>query len=106
MINKLKDYFKEHTKSSSLRLSMFIQTIAVSMFIFTIGFHVVWSTVIEKKIDWTGLSLIFPAIGTFAAAWIYGKVRQKKIENEHKNNNNTNTRSDSSLDESTKLPTK
>lgn len=106
MGNNIKNYLKENTKNSSLRLSMFIQTVAIAVVIITIAFHVFWKTITEGTINWTGLSLIFPAIGTFVGAWIYGKVSQKKIEYGHTENSTASNNDSTNMDKPKELSKK
>ena len=43
-------------------------------------FNVVWLTVMDRSVDWSGMSMLLGTITAFTTATAWQKVRQKKIE--------------------------
>ena len=70
-------YFGSDTGHSSLRLNMFIATIAFVPSVLAIAFNIVWKTVNDQEPSWAEVSLfVTTAAAYFAAIWLSKKVNK------------------------------
>jgi len=71
---------------STIRVFLIMVTIFSGLLILTMIFNVVWLTINNKDVDWSGMSILLGTITAFTTATAWQKVRQKKIEVQSQNN--------------------
>jgi hypothetical protein len=74
-------YFTESPDFSSLRLNMFMATVAFLPVPLTVAFYIVWQTVHGSDPSWSSVSLFVASIAAYFTALWYGKKINKDAEN-------------------------
>jgi len=82
------NFLLESSKLSSTRLVLIAGTLTACLTELSVMFHIMYCTIHECQINWTGASFFTSTIAAFIATLLYGKVQQKKIE--VKDNEDTN----------------
>lgn len=78
-------YFSQGSERSSLRLNMFVATIAFVPSILSIAFNIIWKTVKDKEPNWAEVSLFVAASAAyFTAIWLSKKVNKDSENQEPK----------------------
>lgn len=75
--NWIKEYIKEGTTESSMRLVMVWAMVIEAWMFLTIGIHIL----AYKDLNWVGMGAFVVALGGFIGAFLYFKKEQKKLEN-------------------------
>jgi hypothetical protein len=75
------NFLKESTDVSSMRVTLFLGTICVCLLCIGILVYIIIHAVKCTTLDWSGISIFLTSIAAFTGTLLYGKVQQKKVEN-------------------------
>lgn len=78
------EFLKEDSNVSTIRIVMFLITLAVCLLMCAISFNIFISSVSGADISWMGMSAFLGSITTMVATLVLGKVQQKNIEKQDK----------------------
>lgn len=74
-------YLSPGTERSSLRLNMFIATIAFVPSILSVAFYIIWQTVHDVEPSWADISLFVTTCAAYLTAIWLSKKANKEAEN-------------------------
>jgi hypothetical protein len=80
------NFLKESTDVSSMRVTLFLGTLCVCLLCIGILVYIIIHAVKCTTLDWSGVSIFLTSIAAFTGTLLYGKVQQKKVENNEENN--------------------
>ncbi len=75
------NFLKESTDVSSMRVTLFLGTLCVCLLCIGIFAYILIHAVRCTLLDWSGISIFLTSIAAFSGTLLYGKVQQKKVEN-------------------------
>lgn len=75
------NFLKESTDVSSMRVTLFLGTLCVCLLCIGILVYIIIHAVNCTTLDWSGVSIFLTSIAAFTGTLLYGKVQQKKVEN-------------------------
>jgi hypothetical protein len=75
------NFLKESTDVSSMRVTLFLGTLCVCLLCIAILVYIIIHAVKCTTLDWSGISIFLTSIAAFTGTLLYGKVQQKKVEN-------------------------
>jgi hypothetical protein len=90
----IKNILTSGSKESSIRLTMLWGMLISSIILLSLSFIIIYCSIYDKNLDWSGMSLFMGALSTFMGVLIYGKVNQKKQEVYESINSNDNINED------------
>jgi hypothetical protein len=64
-----------------MRVTLFLGTICVCLLCIGILVYIIIHAVKCTTLDWSGISIFLTSIAAFTGTLLYGKVQQKKVEN-------------------------
>lgn len=73
-------FLRDDSNISSTRLSLFLGTSTACIILLAVFFHVIYCTVNQCAIEWSGAAMLITAVSAFMGTLLYGKVQQKKFE--------------------------
>ena len=79
------NFLKESTDVSSMRVTLFLGTLCVCLLCIGILIYIIIHAVKCTTLDWSGISIFLTSIAAFTGTLLYGKVQQKKVENNEEN---------------------
>jgi hypothetical protein len=79
------NFLKESTDVSSMRVTLFLGTLCVCLLCIGILVYIIIHAVKCTTLDWSGMSIFLTSIAAFTGTLLYGKVQQKKVENNEEN---------------------
>jgi hypothetical protein len=79
------NFLKESTDVSSMRVTLFLGTLCVCLLCIGILVYIIIHAVKCTTLDWSGISIFLTSIAAFTGTLLYGKVQQKKVENNEEN---------------------
>ena len=79
------NFLKESTDVSSMRVTLFLGTLCVCLLCIGILVYIISHAVKCTTLDWSGISIFLTSIAAFTGTLLYGKVQQKKVENNEEN---------------------
>jgi hypothetical protein len=79
------NFLKESTDVSSMRVTLFLGTLCVCLLCIGILVYIIIHAVKCTTLDWSGVSIFLTSIAAFTGTLLYGKVQQKKVENNEEN---------------------
>ena len=74
-------FLRDDSNISSTRLSLFLGTSTACVILLSVFFHIVYCTINQCAIEWSGAAMLITAVSAFMGTLLYGKVQQKKVEN-------------------------
>jgi hypothetical protein len=74
-------FLKESTDVSSMRVTLFIGTLCVCLLCIGIFIYLIIHATKCTTLDWSGMSIFLTSLAAFTGTLLYGKVQQKKVEN-------------------------
>jgi hypothetical protein len=74
-------FLKESTDVSSMRVTLFIGTLCVCLLCIGIFIYLIIHATKCTNLDWSGMSIFLTSVAAFTGTLLYGKVQQKKVEN-------------------------
>jgi len=75
------NFLKESTDVSSMRVTLFLGTLCVCLLCVGVLVYIIIHAVKCTTLDWSGISIFLTSIAAFTGTLLYGKVQQKKVEN-------------------------
>jgi hypothetical protein len=75
------NFLKESTDVSSMRVTLFLGTLCVCLLCIGVLVYIIIHAVKCTTLDWSGISIFLTSIAAFTGTLLYGKVQQKKVEN-------------------------
>jgi hypothetical protein len=79
------NFLKESTDVSSMRVTLFLGTLCVCLLCIGVLVYIIIHAVKCTTLDWSGISIFLTSIAAFTGTLLYGKVQQKKVENNEEN---------------------
>ena len=79
------NFLKESTDVSSMRVTLFLGTLCVCLLCVGIFIYLIIHATKCTTLDWSGMSIFLTSIAAFTGTLLYGKVQQKKVENNEEN---------------------
>jgi hypothetical protein len=79
------NFLKESTDVSSMRVTLFLGTLCVCLLCIGVLVYIIIHAVKCTALDWSGVSIFLTSIAAFTGTLLYGKVQQKKVENNEEN---------------------
>jgi hypothetical protein len=79
------NFLKESTDVSSMRVTLFLGTLCVCLLCIGVLVYIIIHAVKCTTLDWSGVSIFLTSIAAFTGTLLYGKVQQKKVENNEEN---------------------
>jgi hypothetical protein len=79
------NFLKESTDVSSMRVTLFLGTLCVCLLCVGVLVYIIIHAVKCTTLDWSGISIFLTSIAAFTGTLLYGKVQQKKVENNEEN---------------------
>jgi hypothetical protein len=79
------NFLKESTDISSMRVTLFLGTLCVCLLCIGVLVYIIIHAVKCTTLDWSGISIFLTSIAAFTGTLLYGKVQQKKVENNEEN---------------------
>jgi len=75
------NFLKESTDVSSMRVTLFLGTLCVCLLCIGVLVYIIIHALKCTTLDWSGISIFLTSIAAFTGTLLYGKVQQKKVEN-------------------------
>lgn len=78
------NFLKESTDVSSMRVTLFIGTLCICLLTIGVFVYLIIHATKCTTLDWSGMSIFLTSLAAFTGTLLYGKVQQKKVENNDK----------------------